>query len=323
MKRIKRLLFIILLLVPFTFVNAAGSVSVSTSKLTVDVGSSSSFTIKASNAAGRIDITSSDTSIATVSSNSQFLDNSSVKIKVNGKKEGTVTITIKLKDIATYDRVPLTGSKKITVTVKKPTPKVMKITKLEVVGYDFDFQESKHEYTINVDPNIKKVYVITGGENYSVTGDKTVNIANVDSFKVVFTNGSDKKEYTIKVNKNTTTTSPIKETTIPTESEPKVETVVKEDKTYMYSTIGLLIICVILGYLLYKVKTSKPKKEEKPIVHIRGVEKKFLFEEEKPTAAESKPQVQVDKPAYADPFAGTAVNPISEAPKKENIIEIQ
>ena len=144
MKRIKSLLFIILLLVPLAYVNASGSVTVSPNKLTVEVGKTSSFTIKASNAAGRVDITSSDTSIATVSTNSQFLDNSSVKIKVSGKKEGTVTITVKLKDVGTYDGDSLTGNKTISVTVKKAAPeppKIMKITKLEVVGYDIDFKE--------------------------------------------------------------------------------------------------------------------------------------------------------------------------------------
>ena len=276
MKRIKRLLFILLLMIP-VIVNAAGSVTVSSSKLTVDVGSSSSFTIKASSAAGRIDITSSDTSVATVSTNSQFLDNSSVKIKVNGKREGTATITVKFVDVATYDRQPITGTKKITITVKKPTPKVMKVTKIDVVGYDINFDATKMEYTIDVDPDLKKVYVITSCENCTVSGDKTVNIENVDSFKVKFANGSDIKEYVIKINKKKANTVQTIET--PKETAKPKEVVKSEPNLYIYTTIILGIGCAILSVLLIMSKKNKKEVPNVVLTHSPG-ERHFIIPEQ-------------------------------------------
>ena len=133
-KGLKLLLFSVLLMIPL--VVYAGSVSVSKSSMTVTVGGSGSFKITAKSAAGRVDIKSSDTSVATVSSSSKFLDNSSVNITVKGKKEGTATITVKFTDVAGYDSKPITGSRTIKVTVKKKTVvvKTMKITKFDVVG---------------------------------------------------------------------------------------------------------------------------------------------------------------------------------------------
>ena len=107
-------------------VHAAGNISVSSSNLSITEGSSKTFTIKASNAAGRIDISTSNKNVISINKSSEFLDNSSVTVTVKALKKGTATITIKLTDVATYDREELTGARtvKITVTEKKvaPTP---------------------------------------------------------------------------------------------------------------------------------------------------------------------------------------------------------
>ena len=262
MKRIKGFILTILLMLFFFFYVYAAGISISASSLTIDVGGSKSFTIKASSAAGRVDISSSDKSVATVSSASQFLDNSSVKITVKGKKEGKAKITIKLTDVATYEGKSLSGIKTVTITVKKPTPKVvvpkvMSITKFEVVGYDLNFNVNTTEYTIDVDKNVKKLYVLIEGKNYTASGDKVVNIENKDSFNVSLKDDNGTKTYTIKLNKvsNNNVT--------PTPPEEKIRTVTVEkevkNNTYLYTTIGLGVLCLIL-LILYL--TKKPKDTE-------------------------------------------------------------
>ena len=200
MKNKKIILLILLLLIPIFSVNAAGSITLSTSSLTIEVGKSATFTIKANNSAGRVDISSSNTAVAKVSASSKFLDSSSAKITVTAKKEGTATINVKLTDVATYDGKVLSGTKTIKVTVKKASvkktttekkttvkteePKKMNIKNINIVGYPINFTSDKLEYEINVDEKIEELYIIVSGENYTVTGDKTVNIKGKDKIDI-------------------------------------------------------------------------------------------------------------------------------------------
>lgn len=264
MKRIKRLLILItLFMFPVMEIYAAG-ISVSSSSLKIDVGSSKTITIKASSAAGRIDISSSNTSVATVSKSNAFLDNSSVKITIKGKKEGTAKINIKLTDVATYDGKVLSGTKTVSITVKKPAekvvvPKVMNITKFQVVGYDLNFKPDVMEYQIDVDKNVKSLYILIEGSNYTASGNKVVNIENKDSIKVTLKDDKETKVYTIKLNK--TSNEGVKEQ--PKETETKTVTVEKEvevvNNKYLYSTIalGVLSFILLVLYLTKKTKSSK------------------------------------------------------------------
>ena len=122
MKKISIIIGIIigLLIIPIN-VFARGSITPSTKNLTITKGSSATFTITASNAAGRIDISSSNSSVASVNKFSDFLDNSSTTITVTGVSSGNATITVKLSDAATFDtEEELTGSYSINVTVNEP-----------------------------------------------------------------------------------------------------------------------------------------------------------------------------------------------------------
>ena len=122
MKKISIIIGIIigLLIIPIN-VFARGSITPSTKNLTITKGSSATFTITASNAAGRIDISSSNSSVASVNKSSDFLDNSSTTITVTGISSGNATITVRLSDAATFDtEEELTGSYSINVTVNEP-----------------------------------------------------------------------------------------------------------------------------------------------------------------------------------------------------------
>lgn len=101
---------------------AVGSVAVSTDNLSVAYGGTGTFSIAATNAAGRVDIASSDTDIATISDTSIFLDsgiaNEGVKtITVTGAGVGTATITVTLTDVVTFDEEQLSSSTTYTVDV--------------------------------------------------------------------------------------------------------------------------------------------------------------------------------------------------------------
>lgn len=113
-------LFMILALICPMVVNAAGGISVSTKNISMEPNSTKTFTISATNAAGRVEITSSDSNVATVSSTSEFLDNNSVSITVSSKSAGTATIKVTATDVATYDMEEVRTSYNITISVVTP-----------------------------------------------------------------------------------------------------------------------------------------------------------------------------------------------------------
>lgn len=98
---------------------ATGGFSVSTQDITLHPGESTSFTITASNSAGKINLLSSDASIASIDSESIFLDMDSEDVTINANNIGAATITVSASsNFATYDEEILEGqSYTITVNV--------------------------------------------------------------------------------------------------------------------------------------------------------------------------------------------------------------
>ncbi len=93
-----------------------------TSNLNITKGSSSSFKITVNNAAGRINISSSNSAIASVSSSSMFLDMQSGTVTVNANGVGNATIKVYAADVTTYDDEDLTGrTYTINVNVTEPS----------------------------------------------------------------------------------------------------------------------------------------------------------------------------------------------------------
>lgn len=121
MKKIKLLVFslMMLLLLPIS-VFASGSIAPSTRSLSITKGSTATFTISANNAVGKVDISSSNSGIATVNRSSEWLENNSVTVTVSGVSAGTTTINVRLSDAATFDEEELSGNYSITVTVNEP-----------------------------------------------------------------------------------------------------------------------------------------------------------------------------------------------------------
>ena len=129
MKNIRILL--ITFIINFCFilnVFAQGGVSISTSSLNITKGESKTLTITANNSAGRIDISSADNGIASVSKSSSFLDMTSDTITVTANNVGSTTIKVYITDMTTYDDEDLSGKTytinvNVSDVVKKETKK--------------------------------------------------------------------------------------------------------------------------------------------------------------------------------------------------------
>ena len=295
MKGIKRLLLILLLIIPFVNLNAAscqnadgswkaGSVSLSTSSISLKTGKSTTFKVNGPCAAGKITITSSDTSIVTVNPSEDFLDNSSTTVTIKAKKAGKVTITVNLEDVGGYNDVKITGQKKLTVTVKDPTTttkaptkptsstkeksttkttkkatvktepttkkiKELEVSKFEIVGYDISFDKDVLEYSIDVAPNVDELYILVDGKDIKATGTKKVSIEGKDSVVVNLNNGSKSVNYKINIRR-------VEQTASVPEVKEVVKEVVKENNLYKYTSIILLVVCIILTFLLIKSKKN-------------------------------------------------------------------
>lgn len=98
---------------------AVGGFSVSTQDITLRTGESTTFSITASNSAGKINLLSSDTNIASIDSDNIFLDMDSEDVTVKANNTGTTTIIVSASpDFATYDEEILEGqSYIITINV--------------------------------------------------------------------------------------------------------------------------------------------------------------------------------------------------------------
>lgn len=267
MKKIKLLFFSILLLTPLLDVFASGSITLSSNNLSISEGKSATFTIKANSAAGRVDISSSDNKVASVSIDKEFLDNSTLTVTVTGKKAGKAVISVNLKDVATYDGDELKGTKTLNVAVVSEstdqtpgTPNVqetkhLNITKLEVVGYDINFDINKSEYTINVDSNVNKIFILAECEECNITGNDEVNIEGKSQVFVTFKNNEEERMYTININR---------EENVVTPSEQDSDVIVTPEPTNKSNSSTLtyiLIGCGVVLVLLIIIVLSKKKKK--------------------------------------------------------------
>ena len=111
--------FMLIAIIPIPKVEAA-SFTVSKTNVSVEIGKAATITVNASTHTGRINVTSSNTSVATVSSGSFWVENNSQTFTISGKAEGTATITVQgeLYDSSTEEEKVFT--KTINDTVTKP-----------------------------------------------------------------------------------------------------------------------------------------------------------------------------------------------------------
>ena len=229
MKKAVKYLSIIIctFIISINYVKAA-SYDVTVTSKTVTVGNSVTLTIKGNDLAGRFDLSSSNSSVASLSKNSLFIDNNSTSITITAKSVGTATITIIPTDVTAYDNNTITGNKTITITVKdkptsnpstggnnsgtttNPTPTKKKSTNnylssLTIEGYTLDkeFKKEETEYSIMVENDVNKIKINAQLDDSSakVTGIGEVEVKegiNKLEIKVTAENGST-RTYTLNV----------------------------------------------------------------------------------------------------------------------------
>lgn len=208
---IKLLLVLSLFIFPWdTF--AAGGYTVSRTSLNLTKGGSGTITISVTNAAGRINISSSNSAVATVSKSSQFVDaydtTTNYTFTITGKSVGNAIVTVSAYDMATYNKEVITSSYKINVNVKAPsTPSTPKpssggstptpsdgkssntnLSKLTIDGKNIT--KNNNTYTLEVSNYVEKVNIAaTAADSKSKvtgTGSKNLNVGK-NTFDVVVT----------------------------------------------------------------------------------------------------------------------------------------
>lgn len=195
MKKIK--MFLIALVINFCFminVFAQGSVSISTSSLNITKGESKTFTISANNSAGRIDISSTNSGIASISKSSTFLDMTSDTITVTANNVGSTTIKIYISDMTTYDDEVLSG-KTYTINVNVS----------DVVKEETAKKENNVSSNNNVSDNQSNNYSNIMEKNTSKIVDKKSNKSNNTNLKELKVEGFelnkiDDNHYSLNVN---------------------------------------------------------------------------------------------------------------------------
>lgn len=200
------LLLIGLLLIP-TIVLAEG-ISVGPTSISVKPGASASFTVSATNAAGKITITSSDPSVAKVSTSSFWIENNSVRVTVTGVKEGTATIKVVV-DAATFSEKVIKTTTNVSVKVATPAPKIdpnksgnSKLKSITMDGYTLKKVSNKvYEATVGHSVESVKIKAVAADSKAKVSainGSKLQLGLNNITFTITAENGT-KTTYTVKV----------------------------------------------------------------------------------------------------------------------------
>lgn len=193
MRKVKLLVIAILSIffIP-SIVSAAGNITVSTTNLNITRGGSGSFRISANNAAGKVNVSSSNTAVATVSMSTKFFDNESDTVKVTGKSVGSAVITVYVEDATTYDDENISGrSYKINVNVKEPVvySSNNKLKDISVDGYELTkIDNNNYELMVNNEVETIKVNATAEDEKAKVTGTGDISLQiGVNNLQVIVT----------------------------------------------------------------------------------------------------------------------------------------
>ena len=205
----KLLLFVTMMVLPVV-AYAYGGISISPTSMTVEVGKTRTFTMKAINTHGSVTLSSSDSDIAAINTNSWETgevepDQSvSTTITVTGVSEGTATISI-VPDATTFDGEEIITNF-VTVVVKNVSSN-NNLSSLEIDG-DTVPNFSPSLTTYNIETAKASINITATAEDAKATiagtGNKTLKYGkNSYEVKVTAENGS-VKTYTVNVTRNDT-----------------------------------------------------------------------------------------------------------------------
>lgn len=184
--KIKYLVFLVLLLFPVS-VFAAGGISVSTTSVTMEQGESKNFNIVPNNAAGKVTISSNNTSVATVNKSSEWVESSPLTVTISGKQSGSAVITVNV-DAATFDEEVIKKTYSIYVTVKPPKSTNNRLSGLSLSAGTLSpaFNPDTLKYSATIHSSSVSINASKGdpGQTISGTGNKSLKYG-VNTFNVV------------------------------------------------------------------------------------------------------------------------------------------
>lgn len=211
--KIKKVTLIIaifaIMIVTLNFVEAS-SLSIFATKTSLTVGNSATITVTGNDAIGKVNISSSNSNIISVSSGSLWVEESA-SFKITAKAVGNATITITPADMSTSSgQTASVGAKSITIYSKAvyvdTRSKDNNLSSLTVEGYEIAFDTNNTSYNIDASYDVEKLNInaATSDAKASVKiegNDGLVPGENI--IKVICTaeNGT-QKIYEIKVNKS-------------------------------------------------------------------------------------------------------------------------
>lgn len=203
----------------------ASSLNVSSTSNTVTVGNTITITLVGNGITGKVSIKSSDTSIATVSESSVWIENNTKYITVSTKKAGSVSFVITASDCADSNTgASYTATKQIYLTVKqkqtntssnnsstsknnnyttKPKSTNSYLSNISIDGLELDkkFDKEVLEYTVKVPVKTEKIKINAqlDDSSASVKGTGEIKVSpgkNTIELVVTAENGS-KRTYKI------------------------------------------------------------------------------------------------------------------------------
>ncbi len=186
---------LILLLIGINTVNASSNYRISLSASSVTKGNSVNLYIKGNELTGGFTITSSNSSVASVSNGTAWVENNTVTIAISALSSGSTTITVtpttvaddngndlslETKTLTLTVTEPSSNSGKTTPTVKKSSDANLKKLEIENVKIDPEFKSDVLEYKAEVEAGTEKVTIKAEANdskaNISGTGEKSVAV---------------------------------------------------------------------------------------------------------------------------------------------------
>ena len=161
MKKIlfKLFLFILIMVCPM-YVNALG---ISASSTSITNGGSIKVTVNAKGLVGKFSVTSSNSSVLSGGTSSEWIENESKTYTFNSKGIGSATITVRELDVADTNGNNWSGSKSITINVVKPREKSNNnnLKSLTIEGQELSpaFSKDVLEYSTTVGDEIEKINI--------------------------------------------------------------------------------------------------------------------------------------------------------------------
>lgn len=185
MKKIGKLIGIILAAIFFNLNVNAADLSISANTSSVTVGGNVVVTVRGSDIAGRLSLTSSNGSVLSGGASSFWIDNNTVTYTFKAVSAGSATITVNPVDVADYSGNVYSQSKSITVTVRNKVVIVLSgdssLSSLSIDGATLspEFNKDTLEYTTELQPDTTKINVVAEanhrGASISGTGEKEVS----------------------------------------------------------------------------------------------------------------------------------------------------